>query len=174
MNISTPRPGISGRSVVRAAALLSALPVALVGYSAVAVAAAAPMCAGHHATKVVTSHSAHRVRGTSHRDVILIRDAGHVVLARGGDDLVCGSAGADVVRGGGGNDRILGGRGRDHLQGGPGDDVVRGGGGDDVVRGGGGDDVVTGDAGDVHGDHQEPGDDQGGGGNGSDDPPNHG
>jgi len=98
MNISTPRPGISGRSVVRAAALLSALPVALVGYSAVAVAAAAPMCAGHHATKVVTSHSAHRVRGTSHRDVILIRDAGHVVLARGGNDLVCGSAGADVVR----------------------------------------------------------------------------
>lgn len=88
MNISTLRPGISARSAVRAAALLSALPLAIIGYSTVAVAAAAHMCGGHSATTIVTSHSAHTVRGTSHRDVILIRDTGHVVIAKGGDDLV--------------------------------------------------------------------------------------
>jgi hypothetical protein len=40
MNISTLRSGISPRAVVRAGALLSALPLAFLGYSTVAVAAA--------------------------------------------------------------------------------------------------------------------------------------
>jgi hypothetical protein len=40
---------------------------------------------------VVDPGSPHVVRGTHRRDVIVIRDPGHVVGAGAGADLVCGS-----------------------------------------------------------------------------------
>src|SRR4051812_42112881 len=118
------------RPTKRAFALAAALPFAFFGYSSNPVSAATSMCHGHPVTQVVTSHSAHTVFGTAHRDVILVTDSGHVIKARGGDDLVCGSRGDDVLRGGAGDDELFGGSGRDVEHGGPGDDFVRGNAGD--------------------------------------------
>ncbi|HEX2892479.1 MAG TPA: calcium-binding protein [Marmoricola sp.] len=115
-----------------------------------AAAAGTPTCAGQHATRVVTSSSPHVVRGTSHRDVIVVRDPGHVVKTLGGNDLVCGSAGHDVIVGGAGNDELLGQGGSDRLVGGAGDDdLVGGNGNDDLVGGTGNDDLLGGNGNDT-------------------------
>ena len=72
---------------------------------------ASPSCNGSKATLVVTAHSKHVVKGTSHRDVIVVQDPGHVILAGAGNDIICGSAGHDVIDGGAGNDQIFAGQG---------------------------------------------------------------
>src|SRR6478735_8974516 len=148
-------PMTISRQHLRVLALGASLPFAFFGYNALPVSAATPTCAGQAATMVVTAGSAHSVRGTDHRDVIVIRDAGHVVRAHGGNDLVCGSGGHDTVFGGHGRDRILGFAGRDNLVGGDddeqgddGDDVLAGNSGDDDLVGGSGDDELEGDQGD--------------------------
>src|SRR5664279_760723 len=97
----------------RGMALAAALPIAFFGHNVFPVAAATPTCHGHSATQVVSSHSPHVVHGTSHRDVIVVKDPGHVVKAGGGNDLVCGSSGHDDLRGGSGNDHLYGGAGSD-------------------------------------------------------------
>src|SRR6476469_1237246 len=90
----------TSRPIKRALALTATLPFAFFGYNVLPVSAATPTCAGQSATIVVGSHSPTVVRGTGHRDVVVVHDAGHVVRARGGNDLVCGSGGHDVIRGG--------------------------------------------------------------------------
>src|SRR3954467_8440067 len=130
----------SARPVKRLLVLGAAVPFAFFGYNVFPVAAATPTCAGQPATIVVSSHSAHTVRGSSHRDVIVVHDAGHVVRAAGGNDLVCGSGGHDVIHGGSGSDRIMGSAGRDALWGGSGPDEMTGGSGDDQLEGQDGDD----------------------------------
>src|SRR3954447_21227539 len=135
------------RSTKRSLALVAALPIAFFGYSVLPASAATAHCGGAAATIVVGSHSHHTVRGTNHRDVIVIHEAGHVVNARGGDDLVCGSSGHDVVNGGAGDDRLLGRGGDDRLTGGRGDDDLVGGLGEDIEHGDAGDDRLVGQAG---------------------------
>lgn len=107
-----------------------------------ATASAAPRCAGVRATIVVRSRSPHVVRGTRHRDVIVVTAPGHVVLAGAGDDLICGSSGRDVIDGGPGNDQVYAGAGDDRVTGGTGNDVLSGGRGTDVVDGGPGADRI--------------------------------
>lgn len=111
-------------------------------------AASPPMCAGHRATMVVTARSPHVVRGTSHRDVIVVRAPGHVILAGGGSDFVCGSSGNDTIFGDTGNDHLFGRGGNDRISGGPGNDDINGGSGDDTISGGSGDDNINGGTGD--------------------------
>src|SRR5947209_9762277 len=147
-----------GRSAARVFALVMSTPMALLAYNPVhALASTASRCDGHAVTMTVTSHSPHTVHGTSHRDVIVIKSAGHVVDAGGGNDIICGSGGHDVINGGGGNDVVFaaggndvvnGGAGSDDLNGGSGNDHLNGGGGNDVENGGGGDDTITGGTGD--------------------------
>ena len=101
----------------RTLATLAVIPMSVfVAHPAVALAAGAASCAGQRATIVVTSHSPHLVRGTAHRDVIVIKAAGHVVSAGAGNDLICGSAGADTIDAGAGNDRVLAGAGDTHRK----------------------------------------------------------
>ncbi len=107
-------------------------------------AAGVPTCAGHRATEVVTARSPHVVRGTSHRDVIVVRAPGHVILAGGGSDFVCGSNGHDTIFGGSGNDHLFGRGGNDRISGGPGNDDINGGSGDDDINGDTGDDTCVG------------------------------
>ena len=95
---------------------------------------AAASCDGARATMVVTSHSPHVVRGTSHRDVIVVKSAGHVILAFAGDDKICGSSGKDDINGGFGHDRIFGNAGDDKVVGGPGNDTCNGGNGQDTAQ----------------------------------------
>ena len=115
-------------------------------------------CDGVAATIVVTSSSPHVVHGTAHRDVIDIKNAGHVVRAGRGNDVICGSSGHDVIFGGAGNDEINGGAGDDDIQGDEGDDQLNGDSGDDTVQGDQGDDEVDGGQGS---DDVSQGDDQG-------------
>ena len=120
-------------------------------------------CAGMAATIVVTSGSPHVVHGTAHRDVIDIKNAGHVVRAGRGNDVICGSSGHDVIFGGagnddvqgnGGNDDIDGDDGNDDLSGGAGNDEINGGAGDDDIQGDEGNDQLNGDSGDDTGQHE--------------------
>ncbi len=97
-------------------------------------AAGVPTCAGHRATEVVTARSPHVVRGTSHRDVIVVRAPGHVILAGGGSDFVCGSNGHDTIFGGSGNDHLFGRGGNDRISGGTGNDDINGGSGNDDIK----------------------------------------
>jgi Ca2+-binding RTX toxin-like protein len=138
------------------ASMILSLPIAGYGLSSPALAHSTGGCAGLQPTIVVTGDSRHVVRGTAHRDVILVLDPGHVVDAARGDDVICGSEGKDllrggpgkdVIKGGAGDDRLFGGPGSDRLFGGPGDDVVHGNAGRDKLRGGEGDDRLFGDAG---------------------------
>jgi Ca2+-binding RTX toxin-like protein len=153
------------RTATRVLAVAATLPFAFFGYASLPASAASSSCDGQAATMVVTAESVHSVHGTSHRDVILVEDAGHVVRARGGDDLVCGSHGDDVIHGGSGTDHILGRQGDDHLFGDAGDDHLSGGAGDDHCNGEGGNDTVQGGPG-----HDHDGSDDGGAGHdGSDD-----
>ena len=135
------------RVKLRALALTSTLPFAFFGYQALPVAAATPTCEGQAATMVVGSGSAHVVHGTAHRDVVVVKDAGHVVRLGGGADLLCGSTGHDTVFGGAGRDHVLTFAGRDTVSAGAGADEVSGGAGDDDLEGDQGDDVLEGDDG---------------------------
>src|SRR3954451_14586447 len=103
--------------------LAMSVPMALFAYNplhAMASTTTTPTCDGLAATKVVTAHSPHTVYGTQHRDVIVIKNAGHVVYARRGSDVICGSPGHDVIRAGAGNDVVRGRGGNDTISGGPG------------------------------------------------------
>jgi hypothetical protein len=55
------------------------------------------------------------IRGTPHRDVILVRGGNDFVEGRGGDDVICGGYGADYLFGGGGSDRAVMMRRQRHL-----------------------------------------------------------
>ncbi len=134
------------RSTVLFVAILA--PIAAVGFPAAAGAATTTRCAGVRPTLLVGVHSPHSVRGTNHRDVILIKVAGHIVDAGGGNDLVCGSTGRDIILGGAGDDRVLAGGGNDDVRGGTGNDRVRGGAGADRELGDAGADDLAGEAGD--------------------------
>ena len=106
--------------------------------------AATPTCDGKKATIVSGASS---IRGTNHRDVIVVTGSGaHTVNARGGNDIICGSAGVDTINGGSGKDKIFGFGGNDVINGGSGADVISGGDGDDVESGNSGNDTITGDA----------------------------
>ncbi|MDT4940313.1 MAG: hypothetical protein QOJ34_402, partial [Pseudonocardiales bacterium] len=121
-------------------AALIAVPIGFFAYNplhaAAAVRHAPATCAGHAVTRVVSAQSPHVTNGTAHRDIVLIKAAGHVFNARGGNDLVCGSAGHDVITGGRGADVIRGLGGNDVIDGDNGDDELNGNGGDDVLNGG--------------------------------------
>jgi len=86
------------------------------------------------------------VRGTAHRDVIVLTGPS-VVHSGGGNDLVCGSRGADRIFGGAGNDTIYGGGGNDTESGDTGNDTLDGGSGNDRQSGGLGRDSLNGGAG---------------------------
>ena len=116
-------------------------------------------CKGKRATIVGTGGV---VRGTSHRDVIVLTGAS-TVFAGGGNDLICGSNGADEIHGGRGKDRIFGRGGDDDLFGDQGRDSSSGGSGLDDIDGI-----------DDHGNHVEPGDDHGVHAPGTDDHGSHG
>ena len=96
-----------------------AAPLSLVAYhplSALASGHAHASCDGVRANDVVTAHSPHKVFGTNHRDVIVIKVPGHVVNGLGGNDLICGSAGRDVINGGAGADTIFANGGNDTVE----------------------------------------------------------
>jgi Ca2+-binding RTX toxin-like protein len=127
------------------AVVLVATPVAFAATQAMpAEAGSVPNCHDRPATMVVSAQSPYSVRGTDHRDVIVVTGGSHSIWAAHGDDVVCGNGYADIIHGGGGNDRIYGGRGADKLYGGHGEDVLFGGRGDDYIRGGPGNDRLTG------------------------------
>jgi len=106
--------------------------------------AAAATCDRKTATIV---SSASTIRGTNHRDVIVVTGTGtHTINARGGNDIICGSSGVDTINGGSGKDKIFGFAGNDILNGGSGADTISGGDGDDVESGNSGNDTVTGEA----------------------------
>ena len=68
------------KTSTRLAALTLATPISLFAYHPLAaMASSTPTCDGHAVTMTVTSHSAHTVYGTGHRDVIRITAPGHVV-----------------------------------------------------------------------------------------------
>ncbi len=137
-------PRSHSRSRARITTLLVVTPVALIGASATADAASGPSCHGRSATMVVSAQSPYSVRGTDHRDVIVVTGGDHSIWAGDGDDVVCGNGSANIVHGGGGDDRIYGGWGDDRLYGGHGHDVLFAGPGADYVRGGPGNDRLTG------------------------------
>ena len=99
-------------------------------------------CKGKRATIVGTGGV---VRGTSHRDVIVLTGAS-TVFAGGGNDLICGSNGADEIPRRSWPDRIFGPQRRrqicsvtkviDSVNGGAGDDSIEGGSGRDRSSGG--------------------------------------
>ena len=138
---------------VMAVATVSLVGVGLANTTATIASTDAPQvsCKGKRATIVGTGGV---VRGTSHRDVIVLTGAS-TVFAGGGNDLICGSNGADEIHGGRGKDRIFGRGGDDDLFGDQGDDSVNGGADD-------------------HGNHVEPGDDHGVHAPGTDDHGSHG
>ncbi|MCX6459171.1 MAG: hypothetical protein NTZ03_02565 [Actinobacteria bacterium] len=113
--------------------------VGLAGFTAPANASTTATCHGVRAT--IVGHG--NVRGTNHRDVIVLTGPS-VVHALGGNDLICGSSGRDVVFAGAGNDRVYGGGGNDVENGQNGNDVLDGGTGNDVQNGGAGNDTLTG------------------------------
>ena len=95
--------------------------IGLLGFASTSPADAAPRgvkCQGLTPTIIGNGGT---VRGTSKRDVILLRNSSRV-LAGAGDDVICGSSRADDIHGGPGNDRITGG-GNDRISGDAGNDV---------------------------------------------------
>jgi Ca2+-binding RTX toxin-like protein len=168
---------------VIAAATVSLVGIGLANTTATFASADSPQvrkslsCKGKRATIVGTGGT---VRGTSHRDVIVLTGAS-TVFAGGGNDLICGSKASDEIHGGRGKDRIFGRGGDDDLFGDQGDDSVNGGAGDDSIDGGSGRDRSSGGSGaddidgiDDHGNHVEPGDDHGVHAPGTDDHGQHG
>ena len=76
-------------AAVTAAALALFLPTDALAQGMAGLTAPTPetSCAGAAATIVVTASSPRVVHGTSHADVILAQDPGHIVRAAGGDDV---------------------------------------------------------------------------------------
>jgi len=113
--------------------------IGMVGLAAPAQAASSATCQGERAT--IVGHG--NVRGTNHRDVIVLTGPS-VVRAYAGNDLICGSAGRDVIYAGAGNDRVYAGAGADTVFGEAGNDAINGDSGNDIISGGNGNDVVNG------------------------------
>ena len=104
--------------------------------------AAGASCHGVRAT--IVAHG--NVRGTSHRDVIVLTGPS-TVTAGAGNDLICGSSGRDVINAGAGNDVVYAGAGNDVVNGGAGNDTISGDAGNDSLDGGDGTDTESGGAG---------------------------
>ena len=104
--------------------------------------AAGASCHGVRAT--IVAHG--NVRGTSHRDVIVLTGPS-TVTAGAGNDLICGSPGRDVINAGAGNDLVYAGAGNDVVNGGAGNDTISGDAGNDSLDGGDGTDTESGGAG---------------------------
>jgi len=130
------------RTIVAATAATALGTLGFVALPVTADAHGRPTCHGVKATIVGQG----LVRGTSHRDVIVLTGPS-VVYAGAGNDLICGSSGRDIINGGAGNDTIYGNGGNDVENGDAGNDVLSGGAGNDVLNGGTGNDVLNGDAG---------------------------
>ena len=101
-------------------ALVGAASLSTLGFIAIPVSASASTHATcHGVSATIVGHGV--VRGTSHRDVIVLTGPS-VVYAGAGNDLICGSSGRDIITGGTGADVIFGNGGNDVENGGLGND----------------------------------------------------